>query len=71
MLSDIHNLPLVEKVKLVEELWDEICASSEPFPLQPWHEQKARERASDLDADPSIAIDRTELWQRVKPDDEK
>ncbi len=66
VLNEIHNLPIEEKVRLVEELWDDIYNSSEPFPLQSWHRMKATERDAELDANPSIAISRKELWQRVK-----
>ena len=66
MLDDIHDLPIEEKVRLVEKLWDDIFASSEPFPLRPWHEEEARKRADELDANPSRAIDRAELWRKVR-----
>lgn len=69
MLNDIHSLPIEEKVRLVEELWDDICASSEPFPLQAWHEEKAKQRAAELDAEPSIAVTRSELWRQVNSND--
>jgi putative addiction module component (TIGR02574 family) len=67
-LSDLHNLPVSEKLRIVEALWDDIGASDEPIVLQPWQRDEARRSSSssnELKADPSIAIDRAELWRRV------
>jgi putative addiction module component (TIGR02574 family) len=64
-LSDLHNLPLSEKLRIVEALWDDIGASGEPIVLQPRQQDEARRRSHELKADPAIAIDRAELWRRV------
>lgn len=50
---------------MVEELWDDIAASGERFPLPEWHREEAQRRADELEADPSIALNRQQLWQRV------
>ena len=64
-LTDLHNLPVSEKLFIVEALWDDIGASGEPIVLQPWQRDEAQRRSSEMKADPSIAIDRAELWRRV------
>ena len=64
-VEHLRQLPIAEKLRVVEELWDDIAASGEPFPLPPWHRDEAQRRASELDADPSIALTREKLWQRV------
>lgn len=64
-LSELHNLPVSEKLRIVEALWDDIGASNEPIVLQPWQRDEARRRSNELTSDPSIAIDRAELWRRV------
>jgi len=71
MLDEIQNLPIGEKLRLVEELWDSIFASSEPFPIQEWHRVETIQRAAQLDEDPSIAISRDELWQRAANNDKQ
>jgi putative addiction module component (TIGR02574 family) len=70
MLDEIQHLPIGEKVRLVEELWDSICSSREPFPLQDWHRAEATRRAAELDADPSLGITREELWKQVGGNDQ-
>jgi len=61
----LRKLPVAEKLRIVEELWDEIGASGERFPLPDWHRAEVARRAAELDADPSMALTREELWRRV------
>ncbi|MCU0961032.1 MAG: addiction module protein [Pirellulaceae bacterium] len=64
-INELRKLPNAEKLRLVELLWDEIAATKEPIVLRPWQFDEATRRAKQLKADPSIAIDRDELWRRV------
>ena len=63
--NELRALPVAEKLRLVELLWDEIGASAEPIVLHSWQFEEANRRSKQLKADPSIAIDRDELWRRV------
>ena len=63
--NELKNLTVAEKLKLEELLWDDIGASNKPIELQPWQFEEATSRSEQLQADPSIAIDRDELWRRV------
>ena len=63
--SDPTNMSVAEKLKLVEKLWDEIAASTEPIVLPPEALSEIARRANEVDADPSILIDEDELWRRV------
>jgi len=67
--DDLHNLPLDEKLRLVELLWDDISTSTEPFPLHPWQEVEARRRAAEFDSNPEMGLTRKELWERVEEAD--
>lgn len=62
----LRGLPITEKLRLVEDLWDQIAASEEPFPLPAWHRQEAERRAAELQSDPSLALTREELWLRAE-----
>ncbi|MDY0165194.1 MAG: addiction module protein [Thermoguttaceae bacterium] len=64
-LQHLRALPVAEKLRVVEELWDDIGQSEERFPLPDWHRREAQRRADELDTDPSIALTREQLWQRV------
>ena len=54
MKSDLRELPLDERIQLVEDLWDSIAADQNAFPLTP--EQRAeldrRLDAYEADGDP-------------------
>ena len=63
--ESLRGLPLADKLRLVEELWEDIAASDEPFPLQLWHVEEAERRAEELIRHPEIALTREELWQQV------
>ena len=34
--DELHSLPVADKLRLVERLWDDIAASDEPVPLPDW-----------------------------------
>lgn len=64
-LQQLRDVPAVEKLRIVEQLWDDIGASDEPIVIQEWHKVEARMRAAELEARPDIALTREELWRRV------
>jgi putative addiction module component (TIGR02574 family) len=64
-LEELRKLPIIDKLRIVEQLWEDIADSGEPFPLQAWHQEEARRRSEELDRNPEIAITRAELWQQV------
>ena len=64
-VDGLKSLPVDDKLKIVELLWDDIGASNEPIELRPWQFDEATRRASEMKHDTSIAIDREELWRRV------
>jgi len=64
-LTELPNLPVFERLRIVEALWDDIGASDEPIVLQPWQWGEAQRRSNEINVDPSIAIHREELWWRA------
>ena len=64
-ISKLRDLPVADKLRIVELLWDDIGMSNEPIELQSWQFDEANRRSVELKANPSIAIDRAELWRRV------
>jgi putative addiction module component (TIGR02574 family) len=66
IVEQLRSSPIAEKLRVIEELWDDISESNEPLPLQHWHRAEADRRAAELDADPSLALSREEVWNRVR-----
>lgn len=64
-MSELHKLPVVEKLRIIEELWESISTSSEPIVVPPAVIDEASRRSEELFADPTISIDDDELWRRV------
>lgn len=64
-ISELSKLSVEEKLQIIETLWDEIANSDEPIVLLPGQLEEVKRRSEELKADPSIAIDREELWRRV------
>lgn len=64
-ISELSRLSVEEKLHIIETLWDEIAAADEPIVLLPGQMEEVKRRSEELKSDPSIAIDRDELWRRV------
>ena len=66
IVEQLRLLPIDEKLRVVEELWDDIEATGGRFRLYPWHRDVAESRAAERDANPALFITRDELWRRVE-----
>jgi putative addiction module component (TIGR02574 family) len=43
--SYLFQLPIADKLQLVEDLWDDIAASGEPLPVPQWQIDELRKRS--------------------------
>ena len=64
-ISELQSLPIDQKIEIIGKLWDDVVDSDAPIVLSPAVIAEIDRRRAELDADPSIAIDRDEMWQRV------
>ena len=64
-IDNLRKLPVADKLRIVEQLWDDIHESDERLVLKDWHKEEAQRRLSDLEANPEAALTREELWKRV------
>ncbi len=63
--SELLALPVAEKLELVALLWDDLGNESSPLPIPQWAINQAKQRQSDITADPSCAVSQPEMWRRV------
>jgi putative addiction module component (TIGR02574 family) len=63
-LSDLRTLPVAERLRLIEELWDKILPSEAP-PLQDWQRQELDRRLDALDTGASIGAPWIEVRKRI------
>ena len=62
---ETNNLPVEQKLLLVERLWDEIGDEAAPIPLPAWATDEARRRLAELKADPHLGLSEDEAWRRL------
>jgi putative addiction module component (TIGR02574 family) len=61
-LEDLAALPLQQRIKLVEDLWDSIAAELEKNPVPEDVKAEVRRRREEFVRDPSSAVD----WDAVR-----
>ena len=62
----IRSLPLGERLKLVQTIWDDIVSSDEQIPLPQSAVEEAKRRRDELVGDPSIGLTHDEVWKKIK-----
>lgn len=68
MLADIPNydqLSIAAKLRLVGEIWNDIAASNEPFPIEEWDRMELERRVAESEAHPEELLTLEEMWRRV------
>lgn len=62
LAAELRQLTPVEKLRLVEDLWDEIAANEDQLPIPEWHAQVLAEDAVDYQKNPAEGAS----WPEVK-----
>ncbi len=66
-MTQLAQLPVAERIELVQDLWDSIGEAREQLPVQEWHRQLALARLADLDGrEGETGISEEEVWNRVE-----
>jgi hypothetical protein len=61
--ADIAALPVAEKLKLMETLWDSLCGQTDERPPQPtWHKEVLAERLSRI----ASGVETISPWREAK-----
>lgn len=63
--DSIQGLTAVEKLRLVERIWDDLAAQEEPLPLPDWAAREAARRRDEMIADPHLGMTPDEMWARI------
>lgn len=64
-LEELKKLPIAERLRLVEDLWDSIAEDQEQLPDPPELIEEIRARAARLKADPSSGFSWEEVEKRI------
>jgi putative addiction module component (TIGR02574 family) len=61
----IRDLGPAEKLRLVEQIWDDLAAENAPLPLPDWAVTEATRRRDEMLADPNLGSTHEEVWKRI------
>ena len=66
LVTEILALPVAERVRLVEAIWDSISAVPEALPLTDWQKQELDRRLAEFEANPEEGSTLEEVFARVR-----
>jgi putative addiction module component (TIGR02574 family) len=66
LVAEILALPVDERVRLVEAIWDSISAVPEALPLTDWQKEELDRRLAELEADPDAGSSLEEVFARIR-----
>ena len=66
LVAEILELPLNERVKLVEAIWDSISAAPETLPLTRWQREELDQRLAEYETDPDSGSTLEEVFARIR-----
>jgi putative addiction module component (TIGR02574 family) len=66
LVAEILALPVAERVRLVEAIWDSIAAVPDALPLTQWQKDELDRRLAELDADPDSGATLEEVFARIR-----
>ena len=69
ILDEILHLPLDERLRLVEDIWDSIAVTPEAVTVPDWHRDELDRRLAQTSPGPSLSWDdvRAKLHERGRP----
>jgi putative addiction module component (TIGR02574 family) len=66
LLAEILALPVPERMRLIEAIWDSITAVPEALPLTEWQKDELDRRLAEFDADPDSGASLEEVFARIR-----
>jgi len=64
--TSVFDLSPSEKLQLVEDLWDDLAATSEDVPVHPWQKEELERRKANLAQNPASGLSWDEVKRRVR-----
>jgi putative addiction module component (TIGR02574 family) len=63
--AELRDLPVTERLKLIEDLWDSIDAEADGLPLPDWHRAEIDRRLDALDAGVAVGTPWEQVHRRI------
>jgi putative addiction module component (TIGR02574 family) len=64
-LTELRALPVAERLKLIEDLWESIETDADALPLPDWHRSEIDRRLDALNAGDSVGAPWDEVRRRI------
>ena len=61
----LTELPVADRLRLIEELWDSLDAEADALPLADWHREEIDKRLAALDSGASVGAPWDEVRRRI------
>jgi putative addiction module component (TIGR02574 family) len=66
LVAEILALPVQERVRLVEAIWDSISAVPETLPLTHWQREELDRRLDEFEANPEAGSTLEDVFARIR-----
>ncbi len=66
LFAEILALPVAERMRLVEAIWDSIAAVPDALPLTQWQKDELDRRLVEFEADPDSGATLEEVFARIR-----
>lgn len=66
LVAEILSLPVDDRVRLVEAIWDSISAVPEALPLAEWQKQELDRRLEEFEKNPDAGSTLEEVLARIR-----
>lgn len=66
LVAEILALPVEDRMRLVEAIWDSISAVPEALPLTEWQKQELDRRLAEMESDPEAGGSLEEVFARIR-----
>ena len=66
LVAEILALPVEDRVRLVEAIWDSISDVPEALPLTEWQKEELDRRLDDLEKNPEAGSTLEEVFARIR-----
>ncbi|MEX0727443.1 MAG: addiction module protein [Planctomycetaceae bacterium] len=70
-IHSVFDLSPADKLKLVQDLWDDLASNPDDVPLYDWQIRELERREANLEKHPETALTWDEVLQRVRGRHEK
>jgi len=64
-LQAVLELPVSERIQVVEEIWDSVAKDIANVPLQPWQEEVLDRRVAEFEENPGEGVSWSEVQHRI------